>query len=314
VKTIFVNLKRFDVPKEKGGICQMNDPFEWMKWIVEECVKYGLGKLDDVELVLIPSEALLCPALQTLNAFAKAETQGITIGCQGVFRQNVAKGKNFGAFSTNLPAAAAKTMGCTWAMIGHSEERRDKQEIIAEAIGEWKQHDALRSKVMTAVNQLVNQEVLRALEEGLNVLLCIGETEEERGEGSFEQQKGQIIEVLRKQLEIGLSGIETIIDKRIVIGYEPIWAIGPGKTPPGGDYISFVSECIKELGKDLFGIDLEVVYGGGLKKENAPVIAVVKTIDGGLIALTKFTGDICFEPQGLAEIISCYCEAGYKGR
>jgi len=113
--------------------------------------------------------------------------------------------------------------------------------------------------------------------------------------------------VLKAQLEGGLRGVKEFLpSNNLMIGYEPVWAIGPGKTPPGEDYIAFVSGYIKEIVKELYGFDVGVVYGGGLKEENAAMIASIDTIDGGLVALTKFTHPIGFEPEGLKNIISAY--------
>jgi len=91
-----------------------------------------------------------------------------------------------------------------------------------------------------------------------------------------------------------------------VIGYEPIWAIGPGKTPPGKDYISYVSGCIKAIVNHAYGFEPMVVYGGGLKKENAAMIGSIDRLDGGLVALTRFSGQIGFEPKELGEIVREY--------
>jgi triosephosphate isomerase len=157
------------------------------------------------------------------------------------------------------------------------------------------------------VDGLINREAGKAYAAGLHVLLCVGETAEEKGEGSFAEQKPRIEATLRDQLEIGLSGIQDVRkDRELVIGYEPRWAIGPGKVPPGPDYIGFVSAFIKKTAAEILGSAPEVVYGGGLKVENAKAIAGIETIDGGLVALTKFTPPIGFSPEGLAEIVDEY--------
>jgi triosephosphate isomerase len=98
--------------------------------------------------------------------------------------------------------------------------------------------------------------------------------------------------------------------RRVVIGYEPIWAIGPGKLPPGAGYIDFVSSAIKEVVARRFHFDPTVVYGGGLKEENAAMIASVPGIGGGLVALTQFSGDIGFYPEQLMKIIEKYKQEG----
>ena len=309
MREIFVNLKRFDVPKSLGGICPLDNPKEWIEWVVDESVKHGLGKLEDIRLTYLLPEALLIPAMEKLASYPAEETSNLHIGCQGVFRENVMPGGNFGAFTTNLPATAAKNMGCSWSIIAHSEERKDKLGIIGAFEPAYNEDEVLRKKAMTALNNLINQEVLCALDAGLDVLLCVGETAEERGGGTFEEQKPRIEAVLKAQLEAGLKGVENKLgDRKIVIGYEPIWAIGPGKTPPDGEYIGFVSSYIKSVVRKMYDKDIIVVYGGGLKEENAGMISNIETIGGGLVALTKFTQPIAFEPEGLAKIIQKYVE------
>jgi len=304
---ILINLKRFDIPRELGGICPFSKPQEWIESVIEETIKYRLGNMKDLHITYFLTEALILSATNKLKAFPGKETIGIDIGCQGVFREDVKKGGNFGAFTTNLPATAAKNLGCTWAIIGHSEERADKLGLIEFFEPKIKKDLKLRIKAREVVDYIINKEMLCALEANLNVLLCIGETLEERGEGEFVEQKPRIESILKSQLRLNLKGIENkLYGKKIVIGYEPIWAIGPGKTPPGKEYISFVSQLIKEIVKNELNFEPIVVYGGGLKMENAGMIAQIKTIDGGLIALTQFTGKIGFSVNGLRDIIDQY--------
>jgi triosephosphate isomerase len=307
MKEIFVNLKRFDVPKSQGGICQIENPKEWIEWVISESMKNDLGTLDGITVTYLLPEAFVLTAVEKLNAYPKEKIKNLHIGCQGVFREDVKVGGNFGAFTTNLPAAAAKTIGATWAIIGHSEERKDKLGIIEQFEPNYNCEDEMRKKAQKAVNTLINKEVECSLNQSINVLLCVGETAEERGEGTFEEQQPRIREVLKSQLEICLDNtMDKMEGNKIVIGYEPIWAIGPGKTPPGKEYIEFVSAYIKEVVKEKYGFDIAVVYGGGLKEENAAMIASIDTIDGGLVALTKFVQPIGFEPEGLKNIIMKY--------
>jgi triosephosphate isomerase len=97
-----------------------------------------------------------------------------------------------------------------------------------------------------------------------------------------------------------------------VIGYEPVWAIGPGKTPPNSEYIAYVSNLIKDMVNSLYGFEIQVVYGGGLKEENAGMIAGISTIDGGLVALTRFSGEIGFYVEDLKKIIENYTSTKRK--
>ena len=97
---------------------------------------------------------------------------------------------------------------------------------------------------------------------------------------------------------LGLDGVDK---SKIVIGYEPVWSIGPGKTPADKDYITKIARFVKER---TGGMD--VVYGGGLKADNAAMLASIDEIDGGLIALTRFQGEIGFYPEEYLEIIRLY--------
>lgn len=309
MKEILINLKRFDVPRHLGGICPISNPQEWIESVMEETIKYGLGKVPGFHLTYFLPEALIITAINILKKYPEEEAIGIDLGCQGVFREDIKKGGNFGAFTTNLPATAAKNLGCTWAMIGHSEERADKMTLLEELEKDLKENIPAKARAKEVVNHTMNQEVLSALKAGLNVLLCIGETSEEKGSGEFTEQKPRIKAVLQEQLIHNLRNVQNELgNKHILIGYEPIWAIGPGKTPPGKEYISFVSNFIKETVNSEFGFESAVVYGGGLKLENAGMLAQINTINGGLIALTQFTGQIGFSVKGLSEIIHQYLE------
>lgn len=278
MKHIFLNLKRFDIPREFGGVNSVAPVEEWGNYIVRETQeKLKAYSPDDVEFVMYFPEAHLISAVKAL-----AEDSPVKIGCQGVYRFDTAQNGNFGAFTTNRTANAAKAMGCSSVIIGHCEERRDKAGILAEAgIADT-----------DAVGRLLNQEIRAAVKAGLGVLYCIGESDTEK-------ERWQ--EVLKAQLETGLSGVDR---ERVVIAYEPVWAIGPGKTPPDEAYITKIGSYIKEItGK------MDVVYGGGLKVDNARMLASVPTMDGGLIALTRFSGEIGFYPEEYLEIVSTYLDA-----
>ena len=275
MKHLYLNLKRFDVPVEYGGVNRIAPLKDWGSYIVSH-TQDGLKKYDpsQVEFVQYFPEAHILGAVSAL-----CENSPVQVGCQGVYRMNTAVGGNFGAFTTNRPASIAKAMGCTSTIIGHCEERNDKAGILVEA----------GVTDTAAVNRLLNQEIRLAVEQGLTVLYCIGEKSEE-------QERWQ--EVLGEQLSVGLDGVDT---SKVVIGYEPVWSIGPGKTPAGKDYITKIARFVKERTGGL-----DVVYGGGLKVDNAEMLASIEEIDGGLIALTRFQGEIGFYPDEYLEIIKTY--------
>lgn len=300
LKEIFVNLKRFDVPGHLGGICPLNHPKDWIEQVISESIRQGFGKLNGTEVTYLLPESLIISAKQKLLEYPESKTKTLNIGCQGVFREDVAPGENFGTFTTNRPAAAAKTLGCTWVMIGHSEERKDKQQLMGYCCEDPR-------KVQEAIDHVLNMEVHRAAERDINVLFCVGETAEEQASDMQEESRERVKRILKSQLLGGLSGAKQYIKKiKIAIGYEPVWAIGPGRVIPGKEYISFVTAYIKEVIKETAGIDIPAVYGGGLTEENAKMIASIDTIDGGLIALTTFTMPLAFEPRALKKIIDAY--------
>lgn len=275
MKHIFLNLKRFDVPVQFGGVNRLAPVSEWGRTIVS-ATQEALRAYDrnEVEFVMYLPEAHLLSAVAARDADSP-----VLLGSQGVYRDNTAPGGNFGAFTTNRPASIVKAMGCESTLIGHCEERNDKAGILAEA----------GVTDPDAINRLLNKEVRAAVEQGLTVLYCIGEKSEEQSDWE---------NVLRRQLEIGLCGVDK---SNVVIGYEPVWSIGPGKTPADKLYITKVARFIKEV---TGGMD--VVYGGGLKTDNAAMLASIDEIDGGLIALTRFQGEIGFYPEEYLDIVSLY--------
>lgn len=281
MKHIYLNLKRFDVPVEFGGVNRLAPIPEWAAHIVTR-TQEGLKQYDPatVEFVQFFPEAHLLQAVA-----ARTDDSPVQIGSQGIYRDNTAPGGNFGAFTTNRPASIVRALGCEAVLIGHCEERGDKKGILAEA----GVTDA------AAVNRLLNKEVKCAVSAGLNVVYCIGETQEEQPQWEA---------VLGEQLSVGLADVDR---SRVVIAYEPVWSIGPGKTPADKDYIAKIARFVKE---QTGGMD--VVYGGGLKADNAAMLASIAEIDGGLIALTRFQGEIGFYPEEYLEIVRLYLETSGK--
>lgn len=281
MKHIYLNLKRFDVPAEDGGVNRIAKMEDWGRFIVEntqeELKKYSK---EEVEF------AMFFPEIHLFHACgAKSEGSPVQVGCQGVFRDDVQPGGNFGAFTTGRPAAAMKAAGCEAVIIGHCEERNNLNGILASA----------GCKDTKAVNCILNQEIKCAVNRGLKVLYCIGEKSEE-----LEQWQ----EVLGEQLEIGLEGVDK---SAVTIAYEPVWSIGPGKTPAGKEYITKIAKFVKEKTDGM-----DIVYGGGLKTDNAAMLASIPEIDGGLIALTRFQGEIGYYPEEYLEIISLYMNSVEK--
>ena len=308
MNNIFVNLKRFEVSRKLGGLCDFDCPQEWIASVLQQCVQKGLGNMENVELTFFLPEALLSTAVSSLAKEAAADRKNLHLGCQSVYREDIKVGGNFGAFTSNRPATAAKVVGSNWAIIGHSEERKDKVGIITTFLEDNGGCDC-GGKPADTVSRLIGQECAAALDAGLKVLVCVGESEAKGADTSQQEHEENVKRTLKEQLSFSLPRQEVSFNEgNLVIAYEPIWAIGPGKTPPGREHIAFVSAYIKEAVKELRGFIPRVVYGGGLKEENAGMLASIESIDGGLVALTRFTGEIGFYPDDLAKIIDAYRE------
>ena len=280
MKYFFTNLKRFDIPVSLGGINRLAPVSQWGYKIVRDTEPFVNTIYPQAECVFFLPEAHLLPALAERGADSR-----ICIGAQGVHREDVSEDGNFGGFTTLRTAKAVAAMGCTHVIIGHCEERREKAGVLFEA----------GVTDSSTVNRLLNREMLCAQQAGLRILYCVGEDLDEMPHRQ---------DVIGEHLSIGLEGVDP---SNVIIGYEPVWSIGPNRPIPEAGDIAEVAAFIKRI------VDAPVIYGGGLRSENAAMIASIAGLDGGLIALTRFTGDIGFYPDEFCEIIETYMDAAEGG-
>ncbi len=162
-----------------------------------------------------------------------------------------------GAYTGETSASMLLACGCQWVLVGHSERRHIFHESDEE----------------------IKEKVSAALDAGLQVVLCIGEKLDERQAGSTEQ-------VLHRQLRSGLAGMETFPDDRLVIAYEPVWAIGTGvvATPEqAGEAHEQVRAILRKLFPALAVDGVKVLYGGSVKSANAAQLTRTAGVDGFLI-------------------------------
>ena len=307
-KEILINLKRFEVNRSLGGVCDNEKPAQWLKESIRDIAQRGLGKQDHFNLTIFVADALLPYAVEQFKQLPSELRTNLAIGCQSCHREDVAPEGNFGAFTSLNIANTQAVIGSRASLNGHCEERRELRHVMesyATAVGA-----ELKDEIANAeVSKIIGQKAARACDKGMKVVLCVGETAEQQGEGSFEEQKPRIEAVIRTQLENGLQEIKgSVSEESLAIAYEPVWAIGPGKTPPAKEYVEFISSYIKEVTGELLGFEVKVVYGGGLKCDNAAMLASIEQLDGGLIALTNFTRPIGFNVDELTRILATYTE------
>ena len=201
-----------------------------------------------------PSKAdiVVCPPFTTIAAVVEAvRGSNIKVGAQNVHWAES------GAFTGEISAAMLKELGIDYVIIGHSERRQYFGETDA----------------------TVNSRVKAALAAGLLPIICVGELLEEREGGRTEQ-------VLSAQLEGGLAGLTGEDMRKIVIAYEPVWAIGTGKTATP-EMAELTHNFIRCTLNDMFGKEIgegvRIQYGGSMKPENAKELVAQRNIDGGLI-------------------------------
>lgn len=301
----FVDLKRFEVAGEYGGICRDPDPISWARRLIRRSVELGLDRRSDIEVTYYFPESCLVPAMEAMRECDCGP--GLNVGSQGLYRRDTAPGGDYGAMTGTRPASAMLSLGCRRSLVAHSDERRDKFQLMTDYDPEILSDPEKLQRAWLAVDRACAEEAGHALERGMSILYCIGETEEQKGSDVFEEYAPRVKAVLRQQMEVGLGKLRgsRLLDN-VCLTYEPVWAIGPGKKTPKSDYVAFASGYMKELCRELLGRELPVVYGGGLKTENAVDIASVSTIDGGFNGLSRFIDPIAFEPDEYLEIIDTF--------
>ncbi len=219
-----------------------------------------IGEVDDVEIVMIPPFTSI-PVLAQISEKAPF----IRIGAQNMYWERS------GAYTGEISATMLRVLFVKYVVIGHSERR-----IL---FGE--------------TDETVNRKVHSALEAGLRPIVCVGESTTERDNDEIET-------VLRRQLELGLRGLSIKDAVEIVIAYEPVWAIGTGRTATPVQ-AEEAHRFIRSVLSKMFGTGpaerVRIQYGGSVKPENAQELMRQSDIDGALI------GGASLDPHSFAKII-----------
>jgi len=207
------------------------------------------------------------PFTSIAEAIVGFKGTGISVGAQNLFWEDE------GAYTGEISAVFLKELGVEWVIIGHSERRT--------YFGE--------------TNAGVKKKVEKALQKHLKVVICVGETEEER-------EDGRAKEIVEKQIEEGLLGIEYDADT-LAVAYEPVWAIGTGKTPHPEDAEEMHSIIRQKLGDK--GKEIRIMYGGSVKVHNIKDFITQEDIDGALIGGAALDADGFVEMINIAKEIRC---------
>jgi triosephosphate isomerase len=205
-------------------------------------------------------DIVVCPTFTALYAAAQAaKGSNVELGAQNCYI------KESGAFTGEIAPQMILDAGCTWTIIGHSERRQI-----------FKEEDAL-----------LNQKVHYALECGLKVMFCIGETLQERESGAMK-------DVLKRQVTEGLKGLTEADFAPLAIAYEPVWAIGTGVTA-SPEQAEEAHEFVRGVVRAQFGAAVadavRIQYGGSVKPDNAAELISKPNVDGFLVGGAALKAD-----------------------
>ena len=213
------------------------------------------------------NEVILCvPYTDLFYALLHVQGTNIKIGAQNMHWETT------GAYTGEVSAEMLKSINVDYVIIGHSERRQ----YFAET------------------DETVNKKVKKALSVGLKPIVCVGETLQEK-------EAGKTANVITTQTKLALEGLSPENVKDTIIAYEPIWAIGTGKTATAEDANESIKTIRKEIeenyGKDVAECDI-IQYGGSVKSTNAKELFTTSDIDGGLV------GGASLKPEEFAKIVN----------
>ncbi|MCU7496603.1 MAG: triose-phosphate isomerase [Ignavibacteria bacterium] len=223
-------------------------------------LKKNLAGLD------LKAEVIICPPFTSLDtAKTLIKDSAIMLGAQNMYFEES------GAYTGEVSAEMLKSTGCQYVILGHSERRT----------------------IFKETDELINKKIKKAILSGLNPIFCVGETLEQRENGTTES-------VISTQVSVGLSGLSAEDLKKVIVAYEPVWAIGTGKTatPEQAQQVHvFIRSLLRKLYSDEAAEGVTIQYGGSVKPENAALLLSQADIDGALV------GGACLKADSFTSII-----------
>lgn len=223
-------------------------------------VAEGCSGIDDRDVLIAPPFTVLG------DVAACVRGSGVIVAAQNVCWEEQ------GAYTGEISPVMVKAAGGSAAIVGHSERRQ----IFLEG------------------DDLINRRLKGALTFGLMVILCVGETLEER-------EEGQTFTVLERQVRRGLAGVAATTMARVVIAYEPVWAIGTGKTASkeqAQEAHAFIRNLLGEIFQKDIAAQTRILYGGSVKPTNIDELMAQPDIDGALV------GGAALDAQSFRRIIA----------
>ena len=232
-------------------------------WKMNYCVNKAEDFVEEIKDRINTDEVdvVLCPNFVSLDRVSEAiYNTNIKLGAQNVYFED--KGAYTGETSVDMLAA----VGVKYCIVGHSERRQ----YFAET------------------NEIVNKKAKKLLQKDISPIVCVGETLEER-------ESSKMFDVVKEQVEKSLDGIDKdMIAKKVVIAYEPIWAIGTGKTAStqqANEMCKYIRKVVSDMYDEKTAELVRIQYGGSVKPNNAKEILNMSDIDGALVGGASLTND-----------------------
>ena len=223
-------------------------------WKMNMTPKQAVALIETLKPLVVTDEAdvVFCvPAIDIIPALEAVKGTNIAIGAENMYFEEK------GAFTGEIAPNMLTEVGVQYVILGHSERR----EYFAET------------------NETVNKKVLKAFEHGLTPIICCGESLEQR-------EQGITIDWIRQQIKIAFLNVTADQARTAVIAYEPIWAIGTGKTATSDqaeEVCCAIRACIRELYDEATAEAIRIQYGGSVNAGNAAELFAKPDIDGGLV-------------------------------
>jgi len=222
-----------------------------------------------VELVagVSDKDIMIAPPFTALSIVSEViQNSNVSLGAQNLFWESE------GAYTGEISSAMLTSAGCEYAIIGHSERRQHFGET----------------------DETVNNKLNSAIQNGLIPILCIGESEEQR-------DANETFSILDKQIKKGLEGFSPESLKTLVIAYEPIWAIGTGKTATSDqaqEVHKFLRDSLEKLFNSSLSDSIRILYGGSVKPDNITELMGMIDIDGALV------GGASLQAESFSQIVN----------
>ncbi len=243
-------------------------------WKMNKNLGESLSLIKDIKLAMLnisgKVDVIVCPPFTSLETGANLLKESpVKLGAQNMHFEDS------GAFTGEISASMLKSVGCEYVILGHSERRT----------------------IFNENDEMINKKLKKALSSALKPIFCVGETLEEREANRTEK-------VIEKQIIEGLAGIPESEMKNIIIAYEPVWAIGTGKTatPAQAEEVHvFIRNLVKRLYSPSVSDNIIIQYGGSVKPDNSKELLNMPNIDGALV------GGACLKADSFVEIIKSAC-------